>query len=56
MVAVAEEMRADLGEPNLPFAFGDWEDAKEDDLSRTSSAARVVIPQLNALPMRVPRS
>jgi hypothetical protein len=55
MVGVASEMRADLGEPDLPFLFGDWEEA-DGDLSRTSSTARVIIPQLQALPTRVTRS
>ena len=55
MAGVAADMRADLGEPELPFLFGDWEEA-EGNLSRSSSTAMIIIPQLEQLPMRVPRS
>ena len=56
MAGVASDMRGDLGEPDLPFVFGDWEDGAEDDLAPDSSTGRIIIPQLRALPMRVPRS
>jgi hypothetical protein len=55
MVGVASEMRADLGEPDLPFVVGDWEEA-DGNLSRDSSTGRVIIPQLQALPERISRS
>jgi hypothetical protein len=55
MAGVASDMRADLGEPELPFLAGDWEEA-DGDVSRNSSTARVIIPQLEALPDRIPRS
>jgi hypothetical protein len=54
MAGVASDMREDLGEPELPFVVGDYEEA-EGGVSRTSATARVIIPQLEALPDRVPR-
>jgi hypothetical protein len=55
MAGVASDMRADLGEPDLPFLAGDWEEA-DGDVSRDSSTGRVIIPQLEALPMRITRA
>lgn len=51
MVAVARDMRADLGEPNLPFAIGDWEPVRQ-----TESTGTVIIPQLRMLPARIEKS
>ena len=56
LAAVASEMRADLGEPDLPFLFGDWEAEAEGSFSPASNTAKIVIPQLRQLPMRVLRS
>jgi hypothetical protein len=56
MVAVANDMRRDLGEPDLPFVMGDWEAGAEGDLAPTSSVGQIVVPQLHALPDRIPRS
>ena len=55
MVGVANDMRADLGEPDLPFLVGDWEEARG-GVSRSSGTGRQIIPQLEALPMRISRS
>ncbi len=55
MVGVANDMRTDLGEPELPFLVGDWEEA-EGGLSRNSGTGRVIIPQLESLAMRISRS
>jgi hypothetical protein len=51
MEAVARDMRADLGEPGLPFANGDWEPVRQ-----TESTGMVIVPQLRMLPARIPRS
>jgi hypothetical protein len=56
MVGVANDMRSDLGEPNLPFVVGDWEAEARGSLTTMSSTAQVVIPQMRDLPMRIPRS
>jgi hypothetical protein len=56
MVAVANDMRNDLGEPDLPFVIGDWEEEARGSLTTTSSTGRAVIPQMRMLPMRIPRS
>jgi hypothetical protein len=56
MVAVANDMRSDLGEPDMPFLMGDWEAGAVGDLAPTSSVGQVVVPQLRALPGRIPRS
>ena len=56
MVAVANEMRSDLGEPELPFLIGDWEAGAVEEYSTSSRTAKVIIPQLRALPQRIPRS
>ena len=56
MQAVAADMRADLGEPELPFMIGDWEANSMTSLTPTSSSGRAIIPQLRALPMTIRRS
>jgi hypothetical protein len=56
MVGVANDMRTDLGEPELPFLVGDWEQEARGGLSANSGIARVIIPQMRALPMRISRS
>ena len=56
MVGVATDMRNDLGEPDLPFVVGDWEENARGSLTTTSSTGRAVIPQMRMLPMRIPRS
>jgi hypothetical protein len=56
MVGVASDMRTDLGEPELPFVVGDWEEEATGSLTTSSSTGRIIIPQLRALPMRITRS
>ena len=56
MVGVANDMRTDLGEPEIPFLVGDWEANARGSLSTSSATARAIIPQMRALPMRLPRS
>jgi hypothetical protein len=56
MRAVAAEMRADLGEPDLPFMVGDYEAEVMTELGPTSPIAQIIIPQLHALPMQIPRA
>jgi hypothetical protein len=52
---VVRDMREDLGEPELPFLFGDWEDGATGDVGPNSEIGRIIVPQLRALPMQVPR-
>jgi hypothetical protein len=56
MVGVANDMRGDLGEPDMPFIVGDWEEEARGSLNTSSSTARVIIPQMRALPTRIMRS
>jgi carbohydrate esterase-like sialic acid-specific acetylesterase len=56
MAGLANDMRTDLGEPELPFLVGDWEEGTRGSLSIMSSAAKTIIPQIRALPMQVTRS
>jgi hypothetical protein len=58
MVGVANDMRADLGEPELPFLVGDWEmEARgADGVSYTSSLGMTIGTQMRMLPMRISRT
>jgi hypothetical protein len=56
MVGLASDMRADLGEPGLPFLIGDWEAGARGDVAPSTPTGQVIIPQLRALPGRIPRS
>jgi hypothetical protein len=56
MVAIANDMRRDLDAPDLPFVMGDWEAGAQGDLAPTSEVGQIVVPQLHALPDRIPRS
>ncbi|HEY0706174.1 MAG TPA: sialate O-acetylesterase [Polyangia bacterium] len=56
LAGVATDMRNDLGEPDLPFLLGDWEEGVRGGLSTTSSIGRTLIPQMKALPMQLKRS
>jgi hypothetical protein len=56
MVGVANDMRTDLGEPEIPFLVGDWEAELRSGLTATSAIGRAIVPQLRALPMRISRS
>jgi len=55
-VAMAAEMRADLGEPDLPFVFGDWEDGATSGVGPDSEIGQAIIPQLRMLPQRLSRT
>jgi hypothetical protein len=52
---VVSDMREDLGEPELPFVFGDWEDGAKGDVGPDSEIGQIIVPQLRALPRQVPR-
>jgi hypothetical protein len=55
--AVAEEMRADLGEPALPYIVGGYEmGISRADIAPDSAFARPIIAQMLTVPSRVPRS
>jgi hypothetical protein len=57
MEGLANEMRGDLGEPELPFMVGDWETGAEtENGTQSAPAAQIIIPQLRALPTRIARS
>jgi hypothetical protein len=56
MVGVASDMRTDLGEPDLPFVVGDWEEEADGSLTTTSRTGLAIVPQLRALPTRISRS
>jgi hypothetical protein len=57
MEGLANEMRSDLGEPDLPFIVGDWETgATTENGSQSAPAAQIIIPQLRALPARIART
>jgi hypothetical protein len=52
---VVRDMREDLGEPGLPFVFGDWEHEVMTEVGPDSDIARIITPQLRALPEQLPR-
>ncbi len=52
---VVSDMREDLGEPELPFVFGDWEDGATGDVGPDSEIGQIIVPQLRALPQQVRR-
>jgi hypothetical protein len=56
MKGVASDMRADLGEPDLPFVVGDWEANAMTDLTVDSPTGRIIVPQLRAIPANVSRA
>jgi hypothetical protein len=56
LAGIANDMRTDLAEPDLPFLLGDWEAGTRGGLGLTSSIARTLIPQMKALPMQLKRS
>jgi hypothetical protein len=54
---MAGEMRADLGEPDLPFIVGDYEAGiTRADILPTSPFARPIIAQIQMVPGKTPRS
>jgi hypothetical protein len=56
MEAVARDMRADLGEPGLPFLIGEWEAGADGDVGPDGETARAIIPQMKQLPSKITRS
>ncbi|HEY0712390.1 MAG TPA: sialate O-acetylesterase [Polyangia bacterium] len=56
MQAVAAEMRADLGEPELPFMMGDWEVGSTDRFVPTGPHAMAIMPQLKTAAAAIPRA
>jgi Carbohydrate esterase, sialic acid-specific acetylesterase len=53
---LAADYRAELGEPNLPFAFGDYERGAKDGFSPTCCGAPQVIAQLAKVPEAIPHA
>jgi hypothetical protein len=56
MKGLAADIRAVLGEPDLPFLAGDYERGATDGFAPTSAGAKQVIAQLAQIPMNVPHS
>ena len=52
--AVARDMRADLGEPDLPFVFGDWEEEAMTDLTPDSESGASSSRSSGCCPCRSP--
>jgi len=53
IAGLAQEMRAELGEPELPFILGDWEVGARAGVGPDSEAGRIIIPQVKQLPARI---
>jgi hypothetical protein len=54
---IADEMRADLGEPGLPFIVGDYEmGISRPDIAPMSAFAKPIIAQIQMVPGKVTRS
>jgi Carbohydrate esterase, sialic acid-specific acetylesterase len=54
---MAQEMRTDLDEPDLPFMVGDYEAGiTRSDIAPTSPFAKRIIAELQLVPEKVPRS
>jgi hypothetical protein len=57
LAGIASEMRADLGEPELPFLVGDYEQGiSRADIAPDSAFGKKIIPQIAMVPALVPRS
>jgi hypothetical protein len=56
ILGIINEVRADLGEPQLPLMVGDWNEGGQGMYSPNGSEGRIVRPQLRMLPMRDPRT
>ena len=57
LAGVAAEMRADLGEPELPFIMGDYEAGiSRPDIAPGSALGKVLIAQLQMAQAKIPRS
>jgi hypothetical protein len=56
MAHVAADMRADLGDPNIPFMMSDFEMTATGDTSPNLPYAKIIIAQLRIAVMNIPRS
>jgi hypothetical protein len=56
LAGLAEEYRADLGEPKLPFVVGDYERGAYNGFSPNCCGAPQVIDQLKMVPTRIPNA
>jgi hypothetical protein len=57
MKSMADEMRGDLGEPDLPFMVGGYElGATRADVAPSTAFAKLIIAQIQLIPGKTPRS
>jgi hypothetical protein len=49
---IVSDMRADLGEPNLPALFCDYEQGATGDLAPTGSVGKVIMPLVRQIPSK----
>jgi hypothetical protein len=56
LAGIAREMRADLGDPNIPFLMGDWEAGATGAFSPTQPYAPPTREQLRIAAERIPRA
>jgi hypothetical protein len=56
LAGIAAEMREDLGDPNIPFLIGDWEEGASGPFGPTGPTAQAIVPQLRMTPLNVARS
>ena len=54
MAAIIASIRSDLGEPNLPVLFCDYEQNATGDLAPTGSVGTVILPLVRMLPQMIP--
>lgn len=54
MAAIIASIRNDLGEPNLPVLFCDYEQGATGDLAPTGAVGTVIMPLVRMLPQMVP--
>ena len=53
MAQIFSDMRADLGEPNLPVLFCDYEQLATGDLAPTGSVGKIIMPLVRQIPSLV---
>jgi len=56
LAGIASDMRTDLGDPNIPFAMGDWEAGATGDFLPTHDYAITTKAQLRLAVANIPRS